>query len=599
MGTGRLQDCRYRGTSMSRQVRLGLVGTLALAGAWPAIATAQTTTPQGQPLPSREEITPPSPTTRPPGTTSVDARAALAQAACPFEESPIRLQLNAVRFTRPDGSPLQPPIAETLDDVELPTGDQPIRVICDIRDQANTALRRDGWVASVQIPPQSIETGELQLQVVTARITEVRVRGVPGPYRGVLEGRLNELRGLDPLNERDAERALLLAGDVPGLDVQLSLRPAGTQPGDVIGDLLISYRPFSILANAQNYNSSALGREVGYVRGEVYGLTGLQDVTYLGVSSTADFEEQRIVQVGHTFGLGLQGLAFGPRLIYAWSRPDLGELELETETLIAGFDVIAPLKRSLNTNLRIGAGFDYVDQETMVSNGDRDPLTLNLDKLRVLFSRLSGDIAARRGDGSIFAQARGGLEVRKGLGILGATPVGVFAGVGTLPSRVDGNSRATVVRLDLDASIQLNRIFSVATSVRGQYADVPLLNYEEFSLGNLTIGRGYDPGANSGDRAIGVRVEAAAQLPIRSATFAAQLFGFHDKVWLTNLDRDFLEKDRSLASYGGGLRLQIANQVQLEAMYAKPRDRALSIDDGPPPGRFLISLTAKFDARPR
>ena len=45
--------------------------------------------------------------------------------------------------------------------------------------------------------------------------------------------------------------------------------------------------------------------------------------------------------------------------------------------------------------------------------------------------------------------------------------------------------------------------------------------------------------------------------------------------------------------------MQIANQVQLEVIYAKPRDRALTNDAGPPPDRLLVSLTAKFDARAR
>jgi hemolysin activation/secretion protein len=585
---------------MGRQVSLGLASTLGMALAWPGIAAAQTVTPQGQQLPSREEITPPRPTAAPPGTTtSVDSRAALAQSACPFEDSPIRLQLNAVRFSRPDGSELQAPIARTLAGVTAPTGDQPIKLVCELRDRANEALRRDGWVASVQIPAQSIEGGELKLQVVTARITEIRVRGTPGPYRAVLADRLEQLRSLEPLNERDAERALLLAGDIPGLDVQLSLRPAGTQPGDVIGDLLITYRPFTILGNVQNFNSRALGRETLYVRGEVYGLTGLQDVTYLGASTTADFNEQRIVQAGTTFGLGLNGVAIGPRIVYAWSRPDLGALELETKTLIAGFDLVAPLQRSLNTNLRAGLGFDYVDQRTTVSTTAANTVPLNLDKLRVLFGRVSGDLAGRRDDGSIYWSLRGGVEVRKGLGIFGATPVGGPLGTGALPSRVDGNSRATVVRLDADGQVALNRIFSIAGSARGQYSGDPLLNFEEFSLGNLTIGRGYDPGANSGDKAIGLRGEVIARLPLQSSTVDAQLFGFYDAVWLTNLDRNSTEVDRHLRSYGGGVRLTVANAVLLEAMYAHPRDKALTIDNAPPPDRFLVSLTARFDARAR
>lgn len=585
---------------MGRHGRLKVGSAMAVALAWPTLAQAQQVQPQANPQPSREEVTPPTPTTQPPAASvSVDSRAALVQSSCPFENSPIRLQLTRVDFVRPDGSAVQAPIAQTLARVAMPTGDQSIKVVCDIRDAANAALRRDGWVASVQIPAQSIAGGELRLQVVTARITEIRVRGTPGPYRGALEGRLQQLRGLDPLNERDAERALLLAGDVPGLDVQLSLRPAGTQPGDVIGDLQITYRPFSIVANAQNFNSRALGRETLYARAEVYGLTGLQDVTYVGASTTGDFDEQQIVQAGETVGIGQSGLTLGPRIVYAWSKPDLGALVLKTKTLIAGFDVAAPIKRSLNTNARINAGFDFVDQRTTVQTSTLAATPLNLDKLRIIFARLSGDLTGRRADGTIFATLRGGLEARRGLNIFDATRTGAIAGGGALPSRVDGNARATVFRLDLDGQVGFGRIFSLNGAVRAQYSHSPLLNYEEFSLGNLTIGRGYDPGANSGDKAIGLRAEAVARIPLKTSIVDPQVFGFYDTVWLTNLDRGATEVDRHFRSFGGGLRVIINNMVSVEAIYAHPQDRALIIDKSPPPDRVLLSLTARFDARAR
>ncbi|WP_174280507.1 ShlB/FhaC/HecB family hemolysin secretion/activation protein, partial [Sphingomonas bacterium] len=567
-----------------------------------AAVPAGAQTPQ-QPLPSQLPPTPtinlPTPTTAPPATTRVDTRGALPETSCPFGDSPIRLKLAAVRFTRSDGGALAAGVARSLSRVATPGGDQAIKVVCQLRDDANAALRRDGWLASVQIPAQSIDSGELRLQVVTARITDIRVHGTPGPYRKGLEARIRELRGLDPLNQRDAERALLLAGDIPGLNVQLSLRPAGTAPGDVIGDLSITYRPFAVLGNAQNFNSRQLGRETGYLRGELYGLTGLNDVAYLGASSTADAREQIIVQGGYTVGLGLSGLTLGPRVIYAWSRPDLGLLDLKTDTLIAGFDATLPLKRSLNTNLRAGVGVDYVNQTTRVSTTASNSVPLNADKLRIVFARLSGETGRRRLDGSILYSISGNVEARKGLGIFGATPVGGVSSAGAIPSRPDGDSRATVLRADLDVTIGLDRIFSLTASARGQYASDPLLNYEEFSLGNLTVGRGYDPGSNSGDRAIGLRIEPAARLPLRRSNLDAQLFGFYDAVALTNLDRGQLEVDRHLRSYGGGARLTLFNRLLFEAIYAHPLDRALTIDKAPPPDRVLVSLTAKFNAPAR
>lgn len=574
--------------------------TLAIAvAAVPAHAQTAPATPRipGQ-LPTREQVTPPQPTQAPAPSASVDARGAIQQSTCPFENSPIRLQLRAVHFTRPDGSPLQPGIADTLKGIVAPTGDQPIKVVCDLRDRANAALHRDGWVASVQIPPQSIETGELQLQVITARITEVRVRGAPGPYRATLERRLAQLRALDPLNERDAEKALLLAGDLPGLDVQLSLRPAGTQPGDVIGDLLITYRPFAVLANVQNYNSRALGRETGYVRAEAYGLTGLSDLAYLGASSTSDFHEQIIVQGGYAIGLDPAGTTVGARGIYAWSKPDLGALKLETKTLIAGLDLSRPIRRTLNTNIRAGVGFDYVDQRTTVGSGGGG-VPLNLDKLRVVFGRVTADTVGRQANGTITYSLTGALEARKGVGLFGATERGVPTSNGSLPSRIDGNARAAVVRADADVFLALNRIFSFAGAARGQWANDPLLNYEEFSVGNLTVGRGYDPGSNSGDRAIGLRGEVGARLPLSLRDVDVQLFGFYDAVYLTNLDRGAIERNRHLRSYGGGLRLNLYNRVLAEAIFAHPQDRALTLDTSPPPNRFLLSLTARYDARAR
>lgn len=577
--------------STRRTACAGLIGAV-LVG-WTARGAAQSTNQTLQrPVPTREEVTPPAPNPAAEATASVDARGAIAQPACPFAASPIRLTLAHVAFTRPDGSALQPAIADALGGIEVPTGDQSIRVVCQLRDEANAALRRAGWVASVQIPAQSIATGELTLHVVSARITEIRVRGTPGPYRHVLEGRIARLKALDPLNQHDAERILLLAGDIPGLDVQLALHPAGTQPGDVIGDLNITYRPFAIFANVQNYNSRALGRETAYVRGEIYGLTGLADVTYIGASTTADVKEQKIVQAGHILGLDGGGDTVGARFTYAWSRPDLGALDLRTDTLITGVDLVHPLVRSVRGNARVALGFDYVDQYTVVASGDA--LTpLNLDKLRVGFVRASGDLLRRRFDGAIAVQLRGGIDVRKGFGIFDATPRIPSVTGGALPSRIEGDSRALVIRGDLDAVIGLGRVFSIATAVRAQWANDPLLNYEEFSLGNLTIGRGYDPGSNSGDRAVGVRLEPRAELPL-SRRFGAELFGFYDFVALTNLDSSSTEVDRRFHSYGGGLRVTLPNRLILEGMYAHPQDKALTIDKAPPPDRFLASLIVQF-----
>jgi len=546
-------------------------------------------------LPSRQEVTPPAPEPAQRSTAQVDARGALAAGNCPFDGSPLRLNLARVAFTRPDGTPLQPVIAQALSRLVTPTGDQPLSSICVIRDDANALLRRGGWIASVQVPAQEITGDTLQLQVVTARLVDVQIRGDAGRYEPLLRRRLAQLRALDPLNEREAEKLLLLAGDVPGLDVALSIRPAGDEPGNVIGDLTVSSRRFAVFANAQNLNSRLLGRETLYARGELYGLTGLADLTYIGVSSTVDFEEQRIVQGGHMFQVDDDGTTLGVRGTYAWSRPDLGALDLRTNTLIAGIDISRPLARTVSANARLRLGFDFINQLTRLGEGGA-AATLTRDRLRIVFAGLDADYQLRDANGATWLTVGGSAEVRKGLGIFGASDSG-FGG-GSLTSRLDGDARATVVRGVLEATAYLGPVFSLYGTGQAQWASDPLLNYEEFALGSLTIGRGYDPGSNSGDQAVGGRVEARADLPVISA-LGTQFYGFYDHLRLRNLDRARLEGPRNLASVGGGLRVSLPSRLVLDVSYAKPLDRALLLDQRRPPTRVLASLTVQLRDRAR
>jgi hemolysin activation/secretion protein len=564
---------------------------LAAASTLPTAAHAQ----QTPTLPTREQVELPEPDdTRARGRVRVDAEGAVQTAPCPLERYDLQVNITSVRFTGLGGAPLSPAIAPLLNRIGPPPGgQQAIRVVCDVRDRATELLRREGYVASVQIPPQTIETGELRLEVITAKVIEVRVRGDAAPYRDTLSSRIEQLRALDPLNERDAERILLLAGDVPGLDVQLQLRPAGTVPGEVIGDLEVRYTRAQFLANIQNYGSRQLGRETAYVRGEVYGLTGSPGVTYAGVSSTIDIDEQQVVQVGHIAGLGRSGLSLGGSFLYAWSQPEVGLLDLRSESLIGRVEIAQPLIRSLRHNFTVRTGVEFIEQRTRVFS-DAGGLPLNRDKLRVAFLRLEGGVRQPTPIGTDLYSIGAALEVRRGLDIFNATKRREISPGGFTPSRIEGDPTATVIRGELDGVFSFGSFLSLAAEAVGQWTNNPLLNFEEFSLGNLTIGRGYDPGANSADRAVGVRIEPRAKV-FENEKVRAELFGFHDSVWIWNLDPNAVEDNRTLRSYGAGVRILIPRLALFEAMYARPEDKALLVPDAKrAPDRLLLSLTLQF-----
>ena len=546
--------------------------------------------PQNIPGTTHQEVAPPpAAATFAHPTVNVDGSQAVSSTPCTLDSSDLRVTINSVHFTSMGNGDLPAGISHTLEGFgPLTQGDQPIRNVCAIRDRANLVLRNAGYIASVQIVPQDMSSGVLQLMVVTAHITEVHVHGDPGAYRGLMDQRIAELEALNPLNEFDAEKILLLTSDVPGLDVKLSLRSAGTTPGAVIGDLSIDTVPYKILANVQNLGSEQVGPGTVYVRAEFYGLTHHEDVTYIGLSSTLDPQEQQIVQVGHNMGLGHDGSTIGASYIYARSRPDLDRLDLRTVSSIFNVEYFHPFIRSLRRDFGVAAGLDIIEQNTRIY-GNGAPQALNFDKLSVAYVRAQGLIRKPDSTNGGFL-LKGDLEVRQGLDMFDATKRGVSLKDGATPSRLEGNPEATVVRLNADFVESLGPVISLAGALRSQWASDPLLSYEEFSVGNLNIGRGYDPGSNSADSAIGLRGELRAKLPHTHA----EAFGFYDSVHIWNKDSSSVdENDRNLSSWGGGLRFYLPKMVA-EIYYAQPLDHALSIDPKDAPARIMFSLTTQF-----
>src|SRR3546814_16009744 len=71
------------------------------------------------------------------------------------------------------------------------------------------------------------------------------VRGDAGANEGLLQRYLSRLDDAPVFNINDAERYLLLARDIPGIDARLPLRP-GTNAGEVVGEVEVTRNPMKI-----------------------------------------------------------------------------------------------------------------------------------------------------------------------------------------------------------------------------------------------------------------------------------------------------------------------------------------------------------------
>ena len=478
--------------------------------------------------------------------------------------------------------------------------DVPISTVCEIRDRAATALRDAGYIAAVQVPEQRIADGIVHFQVLMARLTQVRVRGEATGAETVLAAYLNQLTKRPLFNRYEAERYLLLASDLPGYTVRLTLRPAGTAPGDVIGDVTVQHLPAYADFIVQNGGSKALGRWGGLLRGQVFGLTGLGDRTALSLFSTSDFEEQQTVQVSHDMRLGPQGMSLAGSFTYAWARPSVPNANVLAKTLLATVELGYPFVRRQSETVRGSVGMDVINQDVWL---DRAPLSR--DRLRVGFLRLGMEALARN-YGTGFSSAEPPwhvtslIELRQGLHALGATDdcgplaVNCLAPGEVPPSRLEAHSDATVLRFTGYGEFRPMPKLTLALGARAQYAWKPLLSFEQFSAGNYTVGRGYDPGALLGDRGWGTQAEIryGSRIPVSAKRPAIEGYAFWDHVRVSSRQSVVIAGRQHLNSIGAGARVNWDRFV-LDAGLALPLTRIGALNEKPDP-RFLITLTTRL-----
>lgn len=603
--SGRTEGKRIRGqnktmafssTALSPWM-IGAAGAMLLATAMPAAA---------QTAPTREEILREAerPLSQVP-TTTIETEDGIERAPCPLanpEFANVRFTLQTVDFANlgPINPALLDPAWRSRVGSEIPVSD-----ICDIRDRAATILRSEGYLAAVRVPVQTIENGRVQLDILAARLVGFQVRGDAGANEGQLARYLSKLEGQPLFNAYDAERYLLLAGGIPGMNARLTLRPGGA-PGEVVGEVTVERTPVFLDTNIQNFGSNSVGRWGGIARARFNGLTGLGDETTLGFYTTPDLDEQKVVQGSHEFRIGGEGLTVGTSATYAWTEPTLpGNLDIKSETLVWSSYARYPLVLRQAQSVWAGGGFDWIDQDVDVGG-----VALNRDRLRIAFARLDAtwldpEVFAGSGEYSP-AEPRWSaglaLEVRQGIAGLGASPQcssnppACFGPGRTPTSRAEGDPAATVIRANAEFVWRPVPAFTIAVAPRGQYSSSPLLSYEEFSAGNFTIGRGYDPGTVSGDSGVGTSLELrlGSLVPSTEKDIAVQPFVFFDAGWIWNEDSAFAGLGaEEVYSVGGGARIALGDKFRLDLTAAKPlRRTALELERQDI--RFLVSLTAQF-----
>lgn len=536
------------------------------------------------------------------------ATGALSQ--CPFAASTIAITINAVEL---EGGSILPEkrIAKTFADVR--GRETTLSALCVIRERLIQAYRQEGYpLTRVELIEQRIGAdGRVRFRALEAGLAKVEVNDKPNdaPFSNVIDGYADNLRAGSagkPLKWSQVERFALLMRDTPGVVARLELRAANgadapaTAPGTDAPlttpaspaltplDLVVTVEKpdrFGAFASIQRNSAPVFGQYSGALGGQVRGVMPwggdeLSAVVYSTVSG-----RQAVGQAAyswrHASGVSLRGSA-----AYAETRPGRSFAPLDLKGRSTSFGLAASYPFILRSALQVegGVGLDYVDQDNFIFEDE----SISSDQVRIANGQVEirwRDVQARR------ARAAATVEVRQGLEAFDASR----PGDPTL-SRIDADPQALVVRVRANGEWRTRRNGpGVSLAADYQSAEDPLVSFEQYQVGNLTFGRGYDPGSVTGDRGRGGRIELlGGRLSAESgAPIFVEPYVFYDRAVVESLSASAIEPERDLASYGGGARWRYSDRLSLDIGFAQALDKP-GLNQREPPRQFLMNLTVQY-----
>jgi hemolysin activation/secretion protein len=577
---------------------LGATLTLALAGSGPAFAQAAPSTG----LPNLNRQVPP---VSPPPTGVAKPSPG---GACPFANRGLSVTLSEVKLqgaTKVSSAEARAAVADLLG------SPHDLGVVCQVRDRIAALYDRKGYrLTRVDVPPQRISGGVLTLTATEGYVSHLDLDGLAplGPSAALARAYFAPLLTERPTQWADLERAVLLARAIPGADI--SVRVHAGEPGAVeVAAIAQPRSKFDLSLGVQDLGSSELGTTAIFGRLDANSFTRFADRTSIVLFSTTT-GDQKVVEGVEGVNLGSQGLRAEAEVDYAYSTPKgaLAPLDIKGDFLDASLRLDYPLVRSQSFDALIGGRFDYINEKNDIGifDGFGGAPPLFEDRLR-LFSADVGLGWRPSVIPQLEAQANGSIV--QGINGLGASRRG-----DPFLSRAQGDPAATVLRANvaLRWTYQDRRRFPVLggpwaeARISAQWANHPLLAYEQFQIGNYTVGRGFDPGAASGDRAVGGQFDVGWRFPapwgaLSGGRHAALLhegwvepYGFVDAARLTNLSLG--SYDASIVSVGGGVRALLPWDLRLDVAYAAPLTAAFP-GAGPSQGRVLVTLDRVFRFR--
>jgi hemolysin activation/secretion protein len=458
--------------------------------------------------------------------------------------------------------------------------------IYNVADGIERAYRQAGYpLVRAYVPPQRVSDGVFTIKVIEGYVAAISVEGGDAGTQATIKGYMQPVLDSKPLKLSVIERGLLLANDLPGVTATGVLRASASTPG--ASDLIVTVAQPAYSAGIAVDNRGSRFSGIWTVTGDVAFNSILADADQLSASVTAS--PHSLEQIGGTLRYrlplsddGLVGSLLGV-VTHGEPGSTLHAFGFMTDSYAVGPRLSYPLIRSRLESLSLDGGFTVQDAKVDVHVSGTTPISH--DRWRVL------DLDANYLNNDFLDGALGmSVDVAQGLPIFGATPDG-SPNLSQIGARTDFTKLAGGARF----TRPLDDGFSVSFATQGQYSFDPLVSGEQVTFGGTQIGRGYDPGAITGDRGIGGSVELRYDQRVSEPPLISlQPYVFYDAAQTWYIHPSASLTDQSIASAGGGVRFWLEDGATLGVELARTLHAVPGSDAGKTATKVLIDASIRF-----
>ena len=454
--------------------------------------------------------------------------------------------------------------------------------ILDVADRIEAAYRAKGYLlVRAYVPPQRVRDGVFTINVVEGYLGGVTVQGGDRATRRDINGYLRHAMRSRPPRLATVERALLLTNDIPGVSATGVLKPSPDKPG--ASDLVVDISQPAMTGGLSVDDRGSRFSGIWTVQGDVEfnSILGADQLSATITSSPSSLEQiAGTLRYRRAIGNdGLIGTLVGT-ITHGEPGSTLSAFNVLTDSWAAGGRLTYPLLRSRAETLILDGGFTAQDARVDVAG------PASHDQWRVVDLGGSYQRGGLLGNG-VWTTT---FDVAQGLPILGATA----NGAPTL-SRLGGHTDFTKLSGTTRVILPLFGSFSTALNVQGQVAFDRLITGEQIAFGGTQIGRGYDPGAITGDHGVGGSAELRYDMRFAdSFVQGLQPYAYADAAETWYMKHSLSLPNQNIVSVGGGVRFWLPYNVAGAIEGAHTMHAVPGSDAGKESTKLLLDLAVRF-----